>query len=75
MSPVDGGDVGRGRRIEILPGSNGNNYVALGNDAMNLIALSYHQGTHTLGCHAPGRSRTVASWPTRIKVSETNMRT
>jgi hypothetical protein len=42
---------------------------------MNLIALSYHQSTHTLGCHAPGRSSTVASWPTRIKVSETNIRT
>ena len=44
-----------GRRIEILPGSDGNNYVALGNDAMNLIALGYHQGTDTLGCHAPGQ--------------------
>ena len=68
-------DVSRGRRIEILPGSNGNNYVALGNVAMNLIALGYHQGTDTLGCHAPGQLTPVASWPTRIKVSETNIRT
>ena len=61
--------------IEILPGSNGDHYVALGNDAMNLIALSHHQGTPPSAAMRRASSRIVASWPTRIKVSETDIRT
>ena|SRR5215211_6531844 len=48
-------DVGRDRRVEILSGGNGDNYVALGNDAMNLVALSYYQGSYPLGYHALGQ--------------------